>query len=191
MICKICGKEFDVLYPDLYRYKRGYKTHTEAWLCSWSYLREYDKRKEAKTMGRPRKDGTPAKKPERKPKAEEPKVELVYDESIAEEYRREQEAKKMPTPEDLTAEDRERFNEQQLTAQLINQLPKNIINGMDADDVQVTGIRTALGEFRYDRPYRTIDWRDEELGEEISLPPEDWKKLAEEIPRVLRLLGAV
>ena len=190
MKCAVCGKEFDVLYPDLYRYKRGYKTHTEAWLCSWSCLREYDRRKEAKTMGRPRKDGTPAKKPERKPKAEEPKVELVYDGSIAEEYKREQEAKMMPKPEDLTPEDRERFNEQQLTAQLINQLPKNIINGMDADDVQVTGIRTALGEFRYDRPYRTIDWRHEELGEEISLPPEDWMKLAEEIPRVLRLLGA-
>ena len=191
MICKICGKEFDVLYPTLWRYKRGAPEHVEAWLCSWSCLREYDRRKEAKTMGRPRKDGTPAKKPERKPKAEEPKVELVYDGSIAEEYKREQEAKKMPKPEELTAEDRERFNEQQLTAQLINQLPKNIINGMDADDVQVTGIRTALGEFRYDRPYRTIDWRHEELGEEISLPPEDWMKLAEEIPRVLRLLGAV
>ena len=190
MRCKICGKEFDVLYPTLWRYKRGAPEHVEAWMCSWSCLREYDRRKEAKTMGRPRKDGTPAKKTERKPKAEEPKVELVYDESIAEEYRREQEAKKMPKPEDLTPEDRERFNEQQLTAQLINQLPKNIINGMDADDVQVTGIRTALGEFRYDRPYRTIDWRHEELGEEISLPPEDWKKLAEEIPRVLRLLGA-
>ena len=189
MRCKICGKEFDVLYPTLWRYKRGAPEHVEAWLCSWSCLREYDRRKEAKTMGRPRKDGTPAKKPERKPK-EEPKVELVYDGSIAEEYKREQEAKKMPKPEELTPEDRERFNEQQLTAQLINQLPKNIINGMDADDVQVTGIRTALGEFRYDRPYRTIDWRHEELGEEISLPPEDWKKLAEDIPRVMRLLGA-
>ena len=176
MRCKICGKEFDVLYPDLYRYKRGYKTHTEAWLCSWSCLREYDRRKEAKTMGRPRKDGTPAKKPERKPK-EEPKVELVYDGSIAEEYKREQEAKK---PEAVDYE-----------AAMKDLKPVNIINGEEAGDVQVTGIRTALGEFRYDRPYRTIDWRHEELGEEISLPPEDWKKLAEEIPRVLRLLGAV
>ena len=177
MRCKICGREFDVLYPDLYRYKRGYKTHTEAWLCSWSCLREYDRRKEAKTMGRPKKDGTPAKKPERKPKAEEPKVELVYDESIAEKYKREQEAKK------VEAVDYE--------AAMKDLKPLNIINGEEAGDVQVTGIRTALGEFRYDRPYRTIDWRHEELGEEISLPPEDWKKLAEEIPRVLRLLGAV
>ena len=193
--CAICGKEIDILYPDLWRYKRGDPVHVKAWLCSWKCLRIWDdpeKRKEAEEMARMKKDGTPAAKPGRKPKAEEaPKVELVYDGSIAEEYRREQEAKKMQKPEDLTPEDRERFNEQQLTAQLINQLPKNIINGMDADDVQVTGIRTALGEFRYDRPYRTIDWRHEELGEEISLPPEDWKKLAEEIPRVLRLLGAV
>ena len=198
MRCAVCGKEFDVLYPTLWLYKRGAPEHVEAWLCSWSCLREYDRRKEAKMMGRPRKDGTPAKKPERKPKEEKPKVILQYDESIREEYRKEQEAMaaavEQPQPETEwipAAEDRERFNEQQLTTQMRNQLPKNIINGMDADDVQVTGIRTKAGEFRFDRTYRAIDWRHDALGEEISLPPEDWKQLAEDIGRALRLLGAI
>ena len=183
MICKICGKEFDVLYPTLWRYKRGAPEHVEAWLCSWSCLREYDKRKEAKKMGRTRKDGTPAKKPERKQKEEKPKVILQYDESIREEYRKEQEAMaaavEQPQPET-----------EWIPAAMKDLKPVNIINGEEAGDVQVTGIRTKAGEFRFDRHFRTIDWRHDDLGEEISMPPEDWKQLAEDIGRALRLLGA-
>lgn len=90
--CAECGKEFDVLYPDLWRYKRGKWTNF-TYYCSWKCLRKKEIEKEAKeAMGRPRKDGTPAKKPvvevaEKLP--EEAKVELVLDESILEEYRQE------------------------------------------------------------------------------------------------------
>lgn len=93
--CAICGKEIDILYPDLWRYKRGDPVHVKVWLCSWKCLRTYDdpeKRKEAEEMARMKKDGTPAAKPGRKPKEERPRVILQYDESIAEEYRKEQEA---------------------------------------------------------------------------------------------------
>ena len=88
--CPVCGKLFWCDYPNLWRYKRE-----KTYLCSWSCLRKYDERKEAKNMAysKIRKDGTPAKKPGGK-KKEEPKVELVYDPSIAEEYRREQAEKK-------------------------------------------------------------------------------------------------
>ena len=61
--CAVCGKQFDVLWPDLYRFKRG-----QNWLCSWGHLREYDKRKEGNTMARTKKDGTPAKRPGPKPR---------------------------------------------------------------------------------------------------------------------------
>ena len=125
--CAICKKKFDVLYPDLWRYKRGDGGNIRAWFCTYGCMRKYDKRKEEGKMARPRKDGTPARKPQKKTEIEvteklpEPEkewtpaeevytkeeqekptvkttVELVYDPSIAEEYRREQEAKKAEDP---------------------------------------------------------------------------------------------
>lgn len=159
MKCPVCKKEFDVLWPSQWAYKRE-----EKFICSWGCIRKYDKRKEADRMkkrvtltgeqrtealdmalrgenplpylkkcgaanptsawrtmrkwamehwdkatagtlpesfGPQRKDLEPEEEVEAEwtpaeevyPK-EEPKIELVYDESIAEEYRREQEAKK-------------------------------------------------------------------------------------------------
>lgn len=43
--CAECGKEFVVLYQDLWRYRRG-----EKWLCSWKCLRAYDKSKEGSSL---------------------------------------------------------------------------------------------------------------------------------------------
>lgn len=63
--CGQCGKSFDVLYPDLWRYVRG-----KTYLCSWSCLRKYDG-EEFDDMTRTKKDGTPAKKPGPKPKKPE------------------------------------------------------------------------------------------------------------------------
>ena len=40
--CEICGKSFDVLYPDLWRYKRR-----NMFLCSWSCLRQFDEGEKA------------------------------------------------------------------------------------------------------------------------------------------------
>ena len=104
-------------------------------------------------------------------------VVLVYDESIAEEYRREQEAKKAA--------------EEAKTAEMIREeKPLNIINGHQADEnTSVTAIRTEVGEFYFDRRYRTIDWRSES-GDEISMAPEDWKKLAVKIPEMMQFLDA-
>ena len=87
--CPVCGKLFWCDYPHLWAYKRGNR-----FICSWGCLRKFDG-KEAGDMAysKIKKDGTPAKIPGGK-KKEEPKVELVYDPSIAEEYKAEQEAKK-------------------------------------------------------------------------------------------------
>lgn len=43
--CAMCGKEFVVLYQDIWAYKRG-----EKWLCSWKCLRAYDKSKEGSSL---------------------------------------------------------------------------------------------------------------------------------------------
>jgi len=43
-LCPICKKEFPILYPSQYVYKRGTKDRV-IYLCSYSCMREYDKRK--------------------------------------------------------------------------------------------------------------------------------------------------
>ena len=82
-------------------------------------------------------------------------VELVWDESVAEEYRREQESKET--------------NERDLwhTAAVRN---------------------NRIGTFYYDEKYKTVDWRSP-YGEEISLPPEDWKWIGDHIGMILHALG--
>ena len=90
------------------------------------------------------------------------KIELVYDPSIAEEYRREQAEK-----------ERKRMEEKARK--------KNIWT--------VTAIRNdEMGVFYYDAKYNTVDWR-HPTGEEISLAPPDWKMLADAIPQILIQLG--
>lgn len=142
-------------------------------------------------------------------KQEEPKVVLVFDESIAEEYRTEQEAKKGAEIPKKMIEDaaevksnepyggttpEEVFGKYMGEERPIRPEKGRIINGVDADDVQVTAIRTPVGDFHFDTKYGTIDWRAEvngkEIGEEISMVPEDWEKLGREIPRMLKILGA-
>lgn len=45
--CSFCGKEFAVLYPELWRYKKGPDiNHTSAWFCSWKCLRADEKGEE-------------------------------------------------------------------------------------------------------------------------------------------------
>jgi hypothetical protein len=164
--CAICGKEFDALWPDLYRYKRG-----GTFLCSWSCLRKYDNEKGSGNMARMKKDGTPAKKPGPKPA-----VELVYDESIAEEYRREQEEKARRAEDGMTMAPAPE--------------PVTEIWTLGAEGYAATAIKKdGIGEFYYDKKHGTIDWENE-YGEEISLLPADWMRLAAEIPKALKILGA-
>ena len=215
--CAICGKEFDALWPDLWTYRRG-GTFLCSWSCLRKYdekkgsgdmtLTDQQKRMACgmalegknplqylKEIGvkNPTVGWTSclnwAKKnmadfeklPKRfgQQKKEEPKVELVYDESIAEEYRREQEEKKA-----------EQAVEMAPPPEIVENIEVvQIINGMPADDVLVTAIRMgSLGEFYFDRKYRTIDWRSGD-GEEVSLMPEEWRRLAEAIPRMMQILG--
>ena len=205
--CAVCGKEFEVLWPDLWRYRDGEGGNIRKWFCRYNCMMAYKRGKEAEKMYKKTKsDGTPAKKPgPRKAKKTEPKVELVYDPSIAEEYRKEQEAKKaekiqMAPPMNpvvgikISGSDGEMMNVEPVYMRdeenpIKPAQVKNVINGIEAENVAVTAIRTKAGEFYFDRKYGTIDWRTE-IGEEISLTQAHWEELAEEIPRMLKMLGA-
>ena len=188
--CAVCGKEFEVLWPDLWRYRDGEGGNIRKWFCRYNCMMAYKRGKEAEKMYKKTKsDGTPAKKPGPRKQKQEPKVELVYDPSIAEEYRKEQEAKKEAEEKvnlSISSEDLFKTEDDQ---PIVPAKVKNVINGIEAENVAVTAIRTKAGEFYFDRKYGTIDWRTE-IGEEISLTPAHWEELAEEIPRMLKMLGA-
>lgn len=113
-------------------------------------------------------------------KKEEPEVELVYDPTIAEEYRREQAQKE--ANERVKAE----------TIKKVMDLPaiKATEHKQDRRNLwTTTAIRNDyLGVFYYDRKYNTVDWR-HPAGEEISLPPADWNLLANALPEIMRTLG--
>ena len=225
MKCPVCGKRFDVLWPNQWAYKRG-----NNFICSWGCIRKYD-RKEAdgmqgkailtdkqkrkaiemalngesplpylkecgaanptttwqsvlnwakkncdrdvyeelpKSFGQPKKangvDVPPQKPGEPKPPAE-PKVELVYDESIAEEYRREH-PELYPQPEEKV--------------KAVEPLPiasvwSRVIDTGTYRKVNGVGMMLELGPLR-DGP--------------LMLNAEDWRKFAEEIGIALEMLKA-
>lgn len=49
--CPVCKKEFGVMYPGLWGYKRGSKPHNFTYYCSWKCLRASEKKGEEKHMG--------------------------------------------------------------------------------------------------------------------------------------------
>ena len=50
--CPVCRKQFTVLWPTQWAYKRGLPNPT--FICSWKCLRAYDKRKGERKMGAPK-----------------------------------------------------------------------------------------------------------------------------------------
>lgn len=172
MICHQCGKEFDVLYPDLWRYKRGNK-----WFCSWHCLRA-DERGEEPMTTRLKKDGTPWGKPgSRKAKAETPETGPVQ--CIAH----------------VSQMDRDIEEAEQAVADLllqggVNYQVKVIEDQKQDSEWSYPAIRhKAFGEWYFDRDHNRIDWRTPE-GDEVSFTPDGWKRLmAEILPKVMKELG--
>lgn len=57
------------------------------------------------------------------------------------------------------------------------------------DGMEIAALRHQdIGEFYYDKKFNSIDWRTPE-GDEVSMPPVYWKQLADELPKIMRLLG--
>ena len=57
------------------------------------------------------------------------------------------------------------------------------------DGYEVSAIRSeALGEFYFDRKFNSLDWRTAE-GEEIGMSPDGWRRLMNELPKIMGILG--
>lgn len=162
----------------------GYKDPIAAYYYVRKQLKKSDPELEAKIGNS--KPGPAAKKeaPEA-PKAEpeETTVELVYDESIAEEYRKEQAEKEAANAFEVVAKGSDGI----LIAP--KQIAKQAREMAFEEKCQTTAIRVdELGEFYHDVEHNCIDWRNP-FGDEISLPLQGWKNLAEDLNVILKKLG--
>ena len=137
--CRICGKEFDVLWPELWRYKKRNQRNVEVYFCSWSCLRKDEKgaernmerndqiqkaRELAEAMERGADPiewlreqgyGSPEKAYQNlRQKAKE------KDQELFDRFPKRRQEKKLPGPEDLTEEDQKRFDDQQITPRTVD-----------------------------------------------------------------------
>lgn len=169
--CAVCKKQVVVQWPELWGYKRKNR-----FMCSWKCLRAYDnKEKGAKDVyTKTKKDGTPAKRSGPKPKPA-PAVELVYDESIKEEYERDLKAREergRAIAEGLDRADRAR---------------QEMIDGIQPLPVAAVYSRTIDGA-----RFKKTDGGMEMVSAEwrIRLTAYEWFKLTEEILVAIRQLDA-
>lgn len=155
--CRICGKEFEVLYPELWRYVRA-----KRYLCSWKCLRLYDQKGSEDMYTKVKKDGTPAKKPGPAPK-------MITDPDV--------EAKLPEGPLEIETKEPEKVS-------VITEIGPEFEDRCTVSAIRVEG----LGEFYYDRKFKSIDWRTEG-GDEVSMGPAWWMQLVEDLPKILEKLG--
>lgn len=212
--CVVCKKIFDVVYPDLWGYKRG-----NIFLCSWKCLRRYDKyTQERKEAGQVKK--VTVNKRERMSRDDINEAvrmwregdsgldQYLTDHGITNVSKWKANAKARYGREEKLKEPKEDFAEkgvelvydpeiaeeyrreqEQKKANEQARMEAEIREKKEPVIWQTSAIRNdRLGEFYYDMKYRTIDWR-HPAGEEISIPPEDFAALADMIPQILHVLG--
>ena len=67
---------------------------------------------------------------------------------------------------------------------------EKIVGPCHIDKFLITAINHPdLGEFYYDKKFKSFDWRTPE-GDEVSMSPAAWNCLLNELPHILRILGA-
>ena len=200
--CLVCGKAFDVLYPDIWRYVRNGR-----YLCSWKCIRLYDKeKKEEEQM---KKDNEPIKRLRmskddmaeavRLWRENDPGLEqYLKDHGINHIGKWKQNQKlrygksvpaatvKVDGPIRIQTKEPEKIEVQRL-----HELPDvdEKYNPDLFDKYQTVAIRHPnLGVFYYDQKFHCIDWRSEE-GDEISLSLQAWSELHKDLPEIFKRLG--
>lgn len=172
--CEQCGKDFEILFPDLWLYKKGKRL-----FCSWHCLRA-DERKEEDEMARLKKDGTPAKKPgPRKSiaEAEQEVAALMLQGGVNYQLMVDEAAKQEVQP----------MNPMQRLAAAMSSI--KVPEVAPEFELEITAVRHKnYGEFYRDHDHNCIDWRTPG-GDEMSLSVDAWKKLILDLPEIIRQLG--
>lgn len=179
--CPFCGKEFDVIRPQLWKYKTN-----NLYFCTYTCKRAYD-RKEENEM----KSFTKEQKAEA--------VQIALDGGDPKAFLKECGSK---NPENLwyyikntlKTKDPETYEKLAKAAGMKKQV--EMPDGEYAKDspdlfdkYQTVAIRHPnLGVFYYDQKFHCIDWRSDE-GDEISLSLQAWSELHKDLPDIFKRLG--
>ena len=182
--CPICRKYFSVLYPHLWRYKVQITSNRYKYFCSWKCLRADEQRRSNEEMEKMKKDGTPAKKPGRKPAIKQDAEPKTAGEAMA--------ACDNAVNQFFTAcEDMGlmKQNEKIVFAPDGEHIMK-IQQPLRYEGFTVTAIKRDYG--RYERSELSgTEYLDFEAndGEEISMPVESWKAFLKELKEAAKVLG--
>ena len=204
--CPACKKEFVVLWPQKWAYRRGKQL-----ICSWKCLRALEAQKE-ETKGETR--GMRAKVPEdvkerailaaidggdplkvlapctkdpqsmwknikAKLKASDPdRYELIPDRRMK---------KAEPAAETLPAG----LPEPNCDIEYDHETQRVRVVPLKDDGMEynVMGIRTEMGIFQYYRHSDYLDWTPDDISDTVSLNTDEWRQLLEDLPKIMKILG--
>lgn len=191
-ICPECGKKHVVMWPEMNPFRRGDLFYCSHGCYSISVARDLNQikqialdRRQRKNM-KLKKDGTPAKRPGRKPNKQveipagefKPAVDLSG-------------PKKVEVPE--------RVPVVKVDGALMIETPETgaiTVNGKrpgsDAIpniEYRVTGIDTAVGSFIYSKKQGYVDWDPLDGNGLVSMNLEEWKEFMKVFPEAMKVLG--
>ena len=210
--CPVCRKEFTVLWPGQWAYKRGTPSNP-VYMCTWKCLRQYDKKEGEKHMGTPRKvseeqeqeairiaieGGDPRpmlkkcgiKNPDvkwyeikGKVKASDPELYAKIP-YIHKKRQPEQEPTLSDSVEGMTDAVNDFFGECEKMGLKLAGDPEPPI------EYKVTGIDAEMGNFQYYRKTQYMDWVPVSCPSElVSMNIDEWKQLIRDLPRIMEILG--
>ena len=215
-VCPVCEKHFSVLYPHLWRYKRGTGSNY-MYFCKYSCLMEYDRRKEERevkhiTLKEKKRAAEIALSGEsplkylqslgvRNPTSTWKTIRTYYEKNDPETYAKlpvsgnvKKPAEK-PAEPDPEAEKVELVYDPKIEEEYQTEQAKKAVETLakyshEPMEYETTAIRVkGLGEFYFDRKFNSIDWRALD-GAETSLTPDGWRHLHDAIPEMLATLHA-
>lgn len=176
MYCDFCGRRWFAHWPEFwpYRYKDEIYCSENCRICSATLIKLG--KGEKKLMSRMKKDGTPAKKPGRKPT-------IKLDGELMIETPEAKNIEVVETPETTPPTVKLTGPIRAETPEAPKQAP------LQYDGYTVCCIESkTFGRFYLDRDHNHLDWTTAE-GEEVSFTPTGWKMFLEELPKVAAILG--
>ena len=208
--CPVCGKDFTVLWPHQWAYKRNWPSHP-VFFCSWKCLRANDKKEGEKHMGSPRKmteeqekeavriaieTGDPReyirscgiKTPEVKWYDIKNKLKLTDPETYAK-LPRVCGKKSKPVKKEITAADAMQ-NCQDAADTFFGECRKMGLK-LDGPEIEykISGIDTEMGSFRYFKRSGYLDWDAIGDNDTVSMNVDEWRQLIRDLPAIMEILG--
>ena len=202
--CPICGKAFDVLYPDIWRYKRNNR-----FICSWKCIRLFDGKeerqvKERVSVKRTRMNRDDMAEAVRMWKANDPGLDqYLTDHGITHIGKWKQNARDrygVAAPATVKVDGPLRIETPETNKVEVVELrgpdykfsggpePGERINvTYTTMEYKTTGISTPIGDWQYIKKAGYLDWTTL-TGETVSMNLEEWKEFMKLFPEVLKVL---